>query len=256
MAGGIRFIAFDMFGTLVHNDAAEWRAALHAIAHDQALGIEGNALWKEWSTREVAFRKTRTNMSSPASSPPFRTYRQAWRDAFVDTFRDLRLAGDAETAADFCVDALTTHEAFADAPAALEALRAHAPLAVLSNADDRFLDGTIAHNGWAFDAVVSSENARAYKPDPRIFATLCQRLGALPNQILYVGDSPYDDVHGAGLAGMRTVLVRRDQNTPGRTPPPEATALLGPDFAVGSLTELVPLAAALTGAMPAPAERS
>ncbi len=256
MAGGIRFIAFDMFGTLVHNDAAEWRAALHAIAREQALGIEGDALWKEWSAREVAFRKTRTNMADPPASPPFRTYREAWRDAFVETFRDLRLPGDAEAAADLCVEALTTHEAFTDAPSALEALATHARLAVLSNADDRFLDGTIAHNGWGFEDVVSSETARAYKPDPRIFALLCQRLDARPSEILYVGDSPYDDVHGAGLAGMRTVLVRRDQNTPGRTPPPDATALLGPDFAVNSLAELVPLAAALTGGAPASAERS
>jgi FMN phosphatase YigB (HAD superfamily) len=56
--------------------------------------------------------------------------------------------------------------------------------------------------------------------------------------ILYVGDSPYDDAHGAKLAGMQTVLINRDQRTPGRTPPPDATALHPPDHKITALTEL------------------
>ena len=112
---------------------------------------------------------------------------------------------------------------------------------MLSNADDRYLDATILHNGWAFGTVVSSESALAYKPDPRIFATFCARAGVAPERVLYVGDSPYDDVHGAKLAGMQAVLLRRDQQTPGRTPPPEATALLAADHEIDSLTALLPI---------------
>ena len=59
--------------------------------------------------------------------------------------------------------------------------------------------------------------------------------------MLYVGDSPYDDVHGAKLAGMQAVLLRRDQRTPGRTPPPEATELLAADHEIDSLAALLPL---------------
>ncbi|MCE2470045.1 MAG: HAD family hydrolase, partial [Dehalococcoidia bacterium] len=69
--------------------------------------------------------------------------------------------------------------------------------------------------------------------------------GVAPERILYVGDSPYDDVHGAKLAGMRAVLVRREQTTM-RTPPPDGEALLAPDAVVESLTELP---AILVGAM-------
>ena len=63
-------------------------------------------------------------------------------------------------------------------------------------------------------------------------------MGLEPEAVLYVGDSPYDDAHGAKLAGMRTVLVQRDQNTPGRTPPPDGGELLAPDYVVGALTEI------------------
>ena len=237
----ITLIAFDMYGTLARNDASAWEGTIGAIAREQALPVAGEALWREWSGREVRFRKTRTNMADPAASPPFRSYWEAWRDTFVESFAALGIKGDAALAATRCVDALCERPGFPDVTPALEALAATSELAVLSNADDRYLDGTIRHNGWRFATVVSSESARAYKPDPRIFATFCREAGVAPERVLYVGDSPYDDVHGAKLAGMQAVLLRRDQQTPGRTPPPEATVLLAADHEIDSLTALLPL---------------
>ncbi len=238
---GIALIAFDMYGTLARNDASAWEGTVHAIAREQGLPVTGEALWSEWSGREVSFRKTRTNMADPAASPPFRTYWEAWRDTFVDTFAALDIEGDASSAATRCVEALGERPAFPDAAPVLAELAGRQPLAVLSNADDRYLDATIRHNGWRFGTVVSSESARAYKPDPRIFAAFCAQAGVAPERVLYVGDSPYDDVHGAKLEGMQAVLLRRDQRTPGRTPPPEATVLLAADHVIDSLDALLPL---------------
>ena len=39
------------------------------------------------------------------------------------------------------------------------------------------------------------------KPDPRIFATLCDRAGVAPDQCLFIDDSPRN-VAGARDAGM------------------------------------------------------
>ncbi|MEX2430619.1 MAG: HAD-IA family hydrolase, partial [Dehalococcoidia bacterium] len=243
---GIALVAFDMFGTLARNEMDEWRGTVRAVARDQGLGVDGDRLWTEWRKHEIQFRKTRTNMDDPKGSPPFRTYWQAWRDAFTAAFASLGIHGDADAAATRCIEDHTRRTAFPDASPALAQLKGLCPLAVLSNADDRFLLGTIKHNGWEFDTVVSSEAARAYKPDPRIFLALCDTTGVAPEQVLYVGDSPYDDVHGAALAGMRTALVRREQPASeqrgilplGRTPPPEEVQLLPPDYTIDSLEGL------------------
>ena len=236
----VALIAFDMYGTLCRNDAIAWEDTFRAIAREQRLAVAGEDLRREWSTRDVSFRATRTNMADPAASPPFRTYWEAWRDTFVATFAALGVTGDAVAAATRCVDALEKQPAFSDSSPTLEELEGQR-LAVLSNADDRYLEATIRRNGWRFETVVSSESARAYKPDPRIFATFCERAGVAPDQVLYVGDSPYDDVHGAKLAGMQAVLLRRDQQTPGRTPPPDAAELLPADYEIDSLGALLPL---------------
>ncbi|MEX2598494.1 MAG: HAD-IA family hydrolase, partial [Dehalococcoidia bacterium] len=212
---GIALIAFDCYGTLVRNEADQWLETLHGIALEQVLPLTGEEFWAVWRKHEIKFRETRTNMQDPASSPPFRTYWEAWRDAFVSTFQDLELEGSPDEAASRCVDALGQREPFADVNGALRELEGKHRLAVMSNSDDRSLLAAIQRNSWRFETVTSSEGAKAYKPDPRIFQALSQAAGVPPEAILYVGDSPYDDAHGAKLVGMQTVLVRRDQRTPG-----------------------------------------
>jgi 2-haloalkanoic acid dehalogenase type II len=240
-----KLIAFDFFGTLAANEVSEWIATFGTIVQEQSLAIAGSELHAQWSKREQQFRLVRTNMKDPLASPPFRTYWQAWRDAFAETFAALGLPGDVDAAATRCVDDHCSRKAFGDANTALIQLVERAPLSIMSNADDVFLDGSIAFNGWAFDPVISSEGARAYKPDRRAFAALCTASGVAAGDVLYVGDSPYDDAHGAKLAGMQTVLINREQHTLGRTPPPDAVTLLAPDHEIQSLIELPALLDAL-----------
>jgi putative hydrolase of the HAD superfamily len=54
-----------------------------------------------------------------------------------------------------------------------------------------------------------------------------------PRRCVFVGDRPFDDVHGAQQAGMRAVLV------PNSDVPPFAAAV--PDAVIGRLAELRPL---------------
>jgi 2-haloacid dehalogenase len=235
---GIAMVAFDMFGTLVHNESELWLVTFHRIVADQRLGVGAGELHREWSSREVNFRKTRTDLHHPESTRPFVTYEQAWRDAFKETFEAMGLEADAVAAARECVRDLSARDAFDGAASVLTRLAQRWPLGVISNADDGYLLPVIAHHGWSFDTVVSSEQAQVYKPAPGIFAAFCQEASVARERVLYVGDSPYDDVHGAALAGMRTVWLRRLDGTPGRTPPPEGEELREPDFGVDSLEEL------------------
>ena len=111
-------------------------------------------------------------------------------------------------------------------------------MAVISNADHPWLMQVIERHNWEFEVVVSSESARTYKPAPSIFQTFCKAVAVKPEEVLYVGDSTYDDVHGARLSGMRAAWLRRDEESPGTTPPPDGEELLPPDFEIGSLLDL------------------
>ena len=55
------------------------------------------------------------------------------------------------------------------------------------------------------DKETSSDDAERSKPEPDIFQAALQRLGNLsPEQVLVVGDTPYD-AEAAAKAGMRTI---------------------------------------------------
>jgi putative hydrolase of the HAD superfamily len=60
-----------------------------------------------------------------------------------------------------------------------------------------------------FDAVFSTEELGALKPDPEPFKKLAAAMGLSPGEILYVGNSPRYDIAGAKKAGMKTALLRR-----------------------------------------------
>ena len=80
--------------------------------------------------------------------------------------------------------------------------------AVVSNFDRR-LPRILAGLGLApwLDAIVLPADARAAKPDRRIFALALERLGVPASEALYVGDDADKDVDGARAAGLGAVDV-------------------------------------------------
>ena len=59
------------------------------------------------------------------------------------------------------------------------------------------------------DATVFSYEVGASKPDPAIYADVCERLKVRPEQVFFIGDSPRCDECGPRQFGMRSALVKR-----------------------------------------------
>jgi putative hydrolase of the HAD superfamily len=119
---------------------------------------------------------------------------------------------------------------FDDARPALEALRGHVTLALLTN--NPFGAEVLTRHGLdagVFDSVVVADPLFR-KPDARAFSALVTTLGLEANQIAYVGDTPIADVEGAVGAGLRAIWLDRWNDA--WTPPPDV-------LRIGSLTELI-----------------
>jgi len=98
-------------------------------------------------------------------------------------------------------------------PDAMEALaRLDVPVCLVSNADREDLETALDCLGLRFDHVVTSEDARSYKPHPGIFRYALERTGWQPQRVVHVGDSLHSDVNGAQRCGLKTAWVDR----PGR----------------------------------------
>jgi 2-haloacid dehalogenase len=81
-----------------------------------------------------------------------------------------------------------------------------------------------------FEALLSVEDAPAWKPAPSSYQYAAQQCGTEAGDMLLVAVHPWD-IHGAARAGLRTAWVNR-------TGAAYPSYFARPDLAVGSLTEL------------------
>jgi len=66
----------------------------------------------------------------------------------------------------------------------------------------------------AVDVTVFCGDVGWRKPAKIIFDCAAQMLGVRPDRCYFVGDDPKWDVEGAAIAGMRPILIDRDQRHP------------------------------------------
>ena len=227
----LKAIIFDAYNTLFHNETPLWMETFGDICRDGGLPVSPEELWGRWKALEVGFRRDRTNMERPEESPPFKTYRTAWEEAFVGAFASLGIEGDARHASAMSVEGMARRAPYEDTLAFLEYAGRRWKLALLSNADNDFILPLLERHRLSFHAVVTSEMAQAYKPDPRAFLRVLREVGVSPEEALYVGDTLLDDVHGARLVGMKAGWLNRSADSGDPT-------LLAPDYEVSGLKEL------------------
>ena len=222
----ITTVIFDMYETLVQNPHSLWKVGFEGVIREQSLNVSAERLWEEWSPQEAEFREIRVQPGAP-----FRSYFQAWRDCFAHAFTALSLPGDADAAARRFVRYISQREPYPETVEALTAVQEKWRTAVLSNADDDYLLPNLELLGLDFDAVLTSEKARVYKPLPGLFRKMLRTLDVSPEESVYVGDRQYEDVQGAMGVGLNTVWINRS----GAFPAPE---LPQPAHQIRSLLEL------------------
>jgi 2-haloacid dehalogenase len=112
-------------------------------------------------------------------------------------------------------EAFTAWEPFPEVPATLRALAERLPLVILSNADTDQIQETVTRLEAPFHAVISAEEAGAYKPRLAAFEYMQAQLGCVPEEILHVSASPQYDLRPARDVGItKTVFVNRSGEPP------------------------------------------
>jgi 2-haloacid dehalogenase len=188
-------IAFDSYGTLF--DVAAVYAALEGrVADPQGFATQWRQKQLEYSTMVSLMDR--------------------WQDFWALTGLALdytaaaqRLALDAG-AREEVLGAWHRLPLYADVAPALVRLSAAGPLAILSNGTVAMLEAVLRHNGIQdrFAQVCSADEVRVFKPSPRIYARLPQRLGQPAGEVLFATSNGWD-VIGAKAAGLRVAWVNR-----------------------------------------------
>ena len=191
------WVSFDCYGTL-----ADWETGI-STAVGEALASRG----MEKSKAEIleAFAAAEPRVQASAA---YAEYRQVLRQVMGSIGDEL---GFQCTGAELgCLaDSLPRWPIFPEAAEALQTLKSRYKLAIISNVDDDLFAGTAEALGVEFDAVVTSEQVRSYKPDLCNFHTALERMGVKKEGLLHVAESLYHDIDPANSLGITCVWVNR-----------------------------------------------
>jgi 2-haloacid dehalogenase len=223
-------LTFDCYGTLIDWESGILAALRRAMPE---VALPDDTLLEAFARHEAEIE-----------AGPYRAYREVLGQTLEAIAAELgaRLEPGPEDAAAIFGGSVVDWPAFPDSRAALADLAARYRLGVITNCDDDLFTASEGRLGVRFDPVVTAEQTRRYKPNPRGFEVAFERIGLPTSRILHVAQSLFHDHVTAKRLGLSTVWVdrRAGRGGSGATPPAEAA----PDLVVPDLRTLADLAVA------------
>lgn len=204
-------LSFDCYGTLI-----DWEtgisAALAPLAERAGIAAGDEAL-AAFATVESRVQEANPDWLYPAVlAEVHRTLADQWG-----------IARNPDDESAFAAS-VGLWPAFPDTPAALSYLKRHFRLVILSNVDKASFALSNRRLGVEFDHVFTAEEIGSYKPDPRNFEFLVERLeeeGIARSDILHVAQSLFHDHVPANRIGLASAWIdRRSGKGGGATPEP------------------------------------
>ncbi len=212
----MRAYVFDAYGTLfdIHSAIAK---------HREAAGADADRFSEIWRAKQLEYTWTLTLAGA---------YVDFW--TLTERALDFAFARAPSVSRDLRAPLLSTYfalDAFPDARAAIAGLRAQGRrTAILSNGSPAMLQAAVERSGMVFDAVLSVDAIRLYKPRPEVYALATNALNVASAEVAFVSSNRWD-IMGAARFGFDTIWVNRTK-LPDEYPDGALTGI------VSSLTEL------------------
>jgi putative hydrolase of the HAD superfamily len=222
-------LTFDCYGTLI-----DWETGMI-----EALRPLTGKLPKPLARNEVLQAHARHESEQQAQTPG-----KLYRDLLAIVYR--RLAEEWNVSAPWseCIAygrSVRDWPAFPDSVAALQYLKKHYKLVILSNVDNESFSFSNQKLGVEFDAIYTAEDVGSYKPSLGNFHYMLQKLrtiGVSAGEVLHTAESLFHDHQPANQVGLASCWIyrRHDQEGFGATMTPSAMPRY--DFRFTSLSEL------------------
>jgi 2-haloacid dehalogenase len=185
-------LVFDAYGTLydVHSVIRRCEAFWPGT---------GTPLSQLWRVKQLEYTWQRSLMRR------YVPFSQVTDDALQYACASLGLALDGKQSGAL-MDEYRKLAVYPDVPDALAALRVKK--AILSNGSPDMLDPLVEHSGLKFDAVLSVDEVKVFKPAPEVYQLAVDRLGVAKENIGFVSSNCWDAL-GAKSFGFRVYWINR-----------------------------------------------
>lgn len=190
-----KVITFDCYDTLCEFRIDQFTRELLA---GRADGVDMDAMLRDYEALRL----------HTTSHLPYAPYRDVLRDTQRQIFARYGIAWQESDAEALLAD-IVTWGPFPDVPPALETLRQHCTLAIITNSDDDIMVQNVANIGVPIDYVITAQRAGAYKPAKRTFDYALDVLGVSKADVLHVAQGFEYDMVPAHAMGWEHVWINR-----------------------------------------------
>lgn len=223
-------LTFDCYGTLI-----DWESGMV-----QGLRSLTGRLQNQPSRDEILQAHARHESMQQAFTPT-----RPYRDILATVYKRLAEEWRVEAHWADCEaygDSVKDWPAFPDSAEALTYLKRYYRLVILSNVDNRSFEHSRRKLGVDFDAIYTAEDIGSYKPAPRNFEYMLEKLAGLgvrKERILHTAESLFHDHKPANAAGLKSCWIfrRHAQSGFGATMDPDGMPHV--DFRFDSMADLV-----------------
>jgi 2-haloacid dehalogenase len=186
-----KYISFDIYGTLINWDTDAVTLRL----------LDGRLPEEQWPAFKKVFRGYRFD-----EVLEYRPYEEILQRSFDRVCKYFGIGPTPGAGAELA-DAVKSFGAHDDVPAPLKLMGENFKLVALSNADDSFLEISIPKLGADFHAVLTAEQAKAYKPRYQAFEYMLNTLNAKPEDFLHISSHTRYDMHPMHDMGFRNLWM-------------------------------------------------
>ncbi|MCX6386566.1 MAG: HAD-IA family hydrolase [Solirubrobacterales bacterium] len=203
----VTLVTFDVYGSLIDWETGIYEAFVKEAARD------GFTINRE----ELITRFSAVEREIEAGS--YELYAEVLRQTAVRVADELGWALEPSRSG-FLPDSVARWTPFRETNAQLDRFAKKFETGLLSNIDDKLLGQTRRHLRADFDLVVTAQQVRSYKPDPRHFNE-CERRRGNKRTWVHIGASYYHDVEPCLKKRIPVIWVNRKKETlqSGQKPP-------------------------------------
>jgi 2-haloalkanoic acid dehalogenase type II len=223
-------LTFDCYGTLI-----DWESGIYTALQPLLSKL------KTPLSRDAALETFARHESAQEEETPAMVYSELLATVHRRLAKEWAVAASEEEHRRFG-HSVPDWPAFPDSSAALQYLKQHYKLVILSNVDRESFAASNRRLGVAFDAIYTAQDIGSYKPNPANFRYMLEhleKLGYGKPQILHTAQSLFHDHAPAKRFGLASAWIDRRHDQGGgwgaTMPPPDGAAY---DFRFPSMEAL------------------
>jgi 2-haloalkanoic acid dehalogenase type II len=190
----------DLYGTLTAGDRQAVEATCQCIVEDTGVPLSAYELSVTWGERFL-------NSMDFYNGSSFLTLAQVEEKTLRETMDALGVTIDPRPYIEQLMHYWRNPPLHPEVKEFIR--RSPLPICLVSNADRADAEAALASHGLTLDHIVTSEDARSYKPDRSIFEHALRHTGWPREAVMHVGDSLHSDIGGALVAGIRSGWLNR-----------------------------------------------